>query len=360
MQVFSWSRSKLREKYLQDAGIPVTAANPRILPTGHIPVTAAKPGRSIHKAQVFRSLQQTTGEVSTGHRFSGHCSEARGSAHRMQAFSGHRSRPREKYPQGTGIPVTTVNHRRSIHRTQVFRSLHQTRREVSTGHRYSGHCSKPGEKFPQNTGFRSLQQTQREVPTGHGFFDHCSEARGSTNWMQVFSGHCSRPEKKYPQDTGIRVTAANQERSTYRTQVFRSLHQTRREVSTGHRYSGHCSKPGEKFPQDTGFRSLQQTQREVPTGHGFSGHCSEARGSTNRMQVFCDHCSRPGEKYPQDTGIPVTAASPERSTYRTQVFRSLQQTRRKVFTGHRYSGHWSKPLGNTYRIQVFSGHCSKP
>jgi hypothetical protein len=80
---------KFLEKYTQDTGIPVIAVNPRRRiyrihvsshgnkPLGNSPPSpppvfrsSSKPERSICRAQVFRSLQQTQREVSTGHRYS--------------------------------------------------------------------------------------------------------------------------------------------------------------------------------------------------------------------------------------------------------------------------------------------------
>ncbi len=63
IQVFSCPCSKPREKYPQEQGIPVTAAKPGVLPAGctYFSVTAADPGRSNHRTQIFRSLQQNPG-----------------------------------------------------------------------------------------------------------------------------------------------------------------------------------------------------------------------------------------------------------------------------------------------------------
>jgi hypothetical protein len=126
--------------------------------------------------QVFSGSKPREKYPYGGHRYSGHC-----------------SKPGEKYPQDTCIPVTAANPGRSICRIQVFRSLQQSLGEVSTGHRYSGHCNKPGVSIHHRTKvFRSLQPNRGGVPTG-----------------PRYSGHCSKPQEEYPQDTGIPVTAAN-------------------------------------------------------------------------------------------------------------------------------------------------------
>jgi hypothetical protein len=134
----------------------------------------------------------------------------------MQVFFGHCSRHRKKYPPGAGI----------------FRSLQQTTGEVSIGHRYSGFVANPlviptGFRYflvtaanPKRTihrtqVFRSLQQTKGGIPTGCGEFSVTAVDLGRSIHGTSVVGHCSKPP-----DTSIPVTAANHGATNNRVQAF--------------------------------------------------------------------------------------------------------------------------------------------